>query len=118
MSLNVLEACFEQIRGRGLRVVLPETGPDEVTALVRLLADFDGSDVVLESFRPGVIGRLGLTGPGEYELFTVMLDFAQVKDESLCSHVFTLRSSRSEPVLTATGPEGGRESSRHTPCAG
>ena len=37
MSLNVLEACFEQIRGRGLRVVLPEIGDERIVEAARRL---------------------------------------------------------------------------------
>ena len=32
-------------------------------------------------------GRLGLTEPGEYPLFVVVQEFAQVKDEALCAKV-------------------------------
>jgi type I restriction enzyme R subunit len=58
-------------------------------------------------------GRLGLTGAGEYELFTVVLDFAQVKDEALCVLATTammaqLRQSKLLPAGWAEST-GGRK---------
>lgn len=47
MSLNVLEACFEQIRGRGLRVVLPETGDDRIVEAARRLRDERLAEAIL-----------------------------------------------------------------------
>ena len=47
MALNVLDACFEQIRGRGLRVVLPETGDERIVEAARRLRDEHLAEAIL-----------------------------------------------------------------------
>jgi phosphate acetyltransferase len=47
MSVKVVEACFEQIRGRGLRVVLPETGDDRIVEAARRLRDERLAEAIL-----------------------------------------------------------------------
>lgn len=57
--------------------------------------------------------RLGLTGPGEYPLFTVICDFAKVQGEALCvqaakSMIAQLRKKQCLPAGWADNP-GGRK---------
>ena len=47
MSVNVLEACFAQIRGRGLRVVFPESSDERIVAAARRLRDDGLAEPVL-----------------------------------------------------------------------
>ena len=39
--LNVLESCFDAIRGRGLRVVFPEHADERIVAAAQRLRDLD-----------------------------------------------------------------------------
>ena len=39
--MNVLDACFAQIRGRGLRVVFPEGADERIVAAARRLRELD-----------------------------------------------------------------------------
>jgi phosphate acetyltransferase len=57
LSMNVLDACLAQIRGRGLRVVFPEGADERIVAAARRLRD-DGlaEPIVLE--QPESSGRL------------------------------------------------------------
>jgi phosphate acetyltransferase len=57
MSLNVLEACFAQIRGRGLRVVFPEASDERIVAAAQRLRD-DGLALPILLEHPAASPRL------------------------------------------------------------
>jgi len=57
MSLNVLEACFAQIRGRGLRVVFPEASDGRIVAAAQRLRD-DGLALPILLEHPAASPRL------------------------------------------------------------
>ena len=46
-GMNVLESCFEQIRGRGLRVVFPESADERIVAAARRLREENLAEPIL-----------------------------------------------------------------------
>jgi hypothetical protein len=55
--LNILEHCFRDIRGRGLRVVFPEANDERIVAAARRLSDERLADAILVE-RPEASDRL------------------------------------------------------------
>jgi type I restriction enzyme, R subunit len=72
---------YRALGERLLRVVQRKEDGDE--AAVNRIREYEAivADLNKAKSEPD---RLGLTGPGEYELFTVIWDTTQVKDEALC----------------------------------
>jgi phosphate acetyltransferase len=65
--VDVVAACMDAVRGRGLRVVLPESGDERVLRAARLLCDAELAAPVLLGARAEIdaaAARLGVALPG------------------------------------------------------
>jgi type I restriction enzyme R subunit len=72
---------YRTLGERLLHVVQQKEAGDE--AALRRIGEYEAIVAEMNKAKSEP-GRLGLTGPGEFELFTVVQDFAKVKDEALC----------------------------------